>query len=161
MAQSPLAGRFLAIIGPGNSADDVAALAEEAGRLAAEAGAVVVTGGRGGVMEAACRGAKEGGGTTIGLLPGNTRADANPFVDFAIPTGMGEMRNLLIVRTADAVLAIGKGYGTLSEIAFALREGKPVAGIESWELKLDHTDGVVRASSPGQALEILATLLGA
>jgi uncharacterized protein (TIGR00725 family) len=109
---------------------------------------VVVCGGLGGVMEAACRGAKGAGGTTIGILPGVDRSAANPFVDVAIPTGLGEARNALVVRAADALIAVGGGYGTLSEIAFALKAGKRVAGIGTWEI-----DGVERADSPEAAVE--------
>jgi uncharacterized protein (TIGR00725 family) len=118
------------------------------GRELAEHGAVLVCGGLGGVMEAACRGAKDGGGTTIGILPGTDRAAANRFVDFAIPTGLGEARNALVVRAADALIAIGGAYGTLSEIAFALKAGKPVAGLGSWEVH-----GVIAVDSPQAAVE--------
>lgn len=111
-------------------------------------GATVVCGGLGGVMEAACRGAKETGATTVGILPGSDRSAANPFVDVAIPTGLGEARNALVVRAADAVIAIGGAYGTLSEIAFALKAGKRVAGIGTWEI-----DGVERTDSPEGAVE--------
>ncbi len=111
-------------------------------------------GGLGGVMEAACRGAKEAGGTTIGILPGTDRAAANRFVDFAIPTGLGEARNALVVRAADALIAVGGAYGTLSEIAFALKAGKPVAGLGTWDV-----DGVTVADSPEAAVEsVLADL---
>jgi uncharacterized protein (TIGR00725 family) len=109
---------------------------------------VLVCGGLGGVMEAACTGAKGGGGTTIGILPGTDRAAANPFVDFAIPTGLGEARNALVVRAADALIAIGGGYGTLSEIAFALKAGKPVVGLGTWEI-----EGVEIVESPAAAVE--------
>jgi uncharacterized protein (TIGR00725 family) len=109
---------------------------------------MVVTGGLGGVMEAACRGAHEAGGTTIGILPGTERSDANPFVDVAIPTGMGEARNALVVRSADALIAIGGAYGTLSEVALALKAGKRVAGLGTWEI-----DGVEAVDSPGAAVE--------
>jgi uncharacterized protein (TIGR00725 family) len=109
--------------------------AEEVGRLLAERGAMVVCGGLGGVMEAACRGARAGGGTTIGILPGLSRSDANPFVDVVIPTGLGEARNALVVRAADAVIALGGGYGTLSEIALALKAGKRVVGLGTWEIE--------------------------
>ena len=111
------------------------------GRLLAEHGAVLVCGGLGGTMEAACRGAKQAGGTTVGLLPGESRSDANRFVDVAIPTGLGEARNALVVRSADVVVAVGGGYGTLSEIALALRAGKRVVGLGTWEI-----DGVVAAA---------------
>ena len=117
------------------------------GRLLAERGAVLVCGGLGGTMEAACRGAKQAGGTTVGLLPGGSRSDANPFVDVAIPTDLGEARNALVVRAADAVVAVGGGYGTLSEIALALRAGKRVVGLGTWEI-----DGVVAADDPEAAV---------
>ena len=99
------------------------------GRELARAGAVLVCGGLGGAMEAACRGAKAEGGTTLGILPGADRAAANPYVDVAVATGLGEARNALVVRAADAVIAVAGGYGTLSEIALALRAGKPVVGL--------------------------------
>jgi uncharacterized protein (TIGR00725 family) len=99
-------------------------------------------------MEAACRGARSEGATTVGLLPGSDRAAANPFVAVAIPTGLGEARNALVVRAADAVIAIGGGYGTLSEIALALRAGKPVVGLGTWDI-----DGVVGASGPEAAVD--------
>jgi uncharacterized protein (TIGR00725 family) len=105
------------------------------GRLLAEQGATVVCGGLGGTMEAACRGARSAGGTTIGILPGLDRSDANPFVSVAIPTGLGEARNALVVRAADAVIALGGGYGTLSEIALALKAGKRVVGVGTWEIE--------------------------
>jgi uncharacterized protein (TIGR00725 family) len=118
------------------------------GRLVAARGAVLVCGGLGGVMEAACRGAKEGGGTTVGILPGAERSAANEFVDVAIPTGLGEARNALVVRAADALIAVGGGYGTLSEIALALKAGKPVAGLGSWGI-----EGVRQADTPEAAVE--------
>ena len=99
-------------------------------------------------MEAACRGAKDAGGTTIGILPGVDRRAANPFVDFAIPTGLGEARNALVVRAADGLIAVGGAYGTLSEIAFALKAGKPVAGLGSWEV-----EGLTVVDSPEAAVE--------
>jgi uncharacterized protein (TIGR00725 family) len=119
------------------------------GRLAAR-GAVLVCGGLGGVMEAACRGAKEAGGTTIGILPGGDRAEANPYVDIAIPTGLGEARNALVVRAADALIAVGGGYGTLSEIAFALKAGKRVVGIGTWDI-----EGVLAAAGAEEAVELV------
>jgi uncharacterized protein (TIGR00725 family) len=117
------------------------------GRLLAEAGAIVVTGGLGGVMEAASKGAREAGGPTLGILPGTERRDANPYVQVAVPTGMGEARNALVVRAADALVAVGGEWGTLSEIAFARSAGKPVAGLDSWDL-----DGVERCDSPAAAV---------
>jgi hypothetical protein len=141
------------VIGPGEAAADELETAEELGRLIAEAGAALVCGGRGGVMEAACRGARSAGGLTVGILPGRDRREANPYVEVAIPTGLGEARNALVVRSADAVVAVGGAYGTLSEIAFALRAGTPVVGIRTWELSRggQPDSGVVRADSAAEA----------
>jgi uncharacterized protein (TIGR00725 family) len=125
---------YVAVVGAGEASADEIAAAEEVGRLLAERGAVLVCGGLGGVMEAACRGAKKGGGSTVGILPGRDRAAANRYVDVAIATGLGEARNALVVRAADVLIAVGGGYGTLSEIALALKGGTPVVGIGSWEL---------------------------
>ena len=122
-------------------------VAEAVGRELAARGAVVVCGGLGGVMEAACRGAKEAGGHTVGILPGSDRSAANPFVDTAVPTGLGEARNALVVRAADALIAVGGGYGTLSEIALALRAGMPVIGIGTWDV-----EGVQVAPDPEAAV---------
>ena len=127
-------------------------MAEAVGRELAARGVVVVCGGLGGVMEAACRGAKEAGGHTVGILPGADRAAANPFVDRAVPTGLGEARNALVVRAADALIAVGGGYGTLSEIALALKAGKRVVGLGSWDI-----DGVVAVTDAGAAV---AAVLG-
>ena len=124
----------MAVVGPGEASAEELATAEEVGRLLGERGAVVVCGGLGGVMEAACRGAKDAGGTTVGILPGYDRGAANRYVDVAIATGLGEARNALVVRAADVLIAVGGAYGTLSEIALALKTGKPVVGIRSWEL---------------------------
>ena len=125
---------YVAVVGPGEASPDETRIAEEVGRRLAEAGAVVVGGGLGGVMEGACRGAKDGGGTTVGILPGGDRAAANDYVDVAIATGLGEARNALVVRAADVLIAVGGSWGTLSEIALALRTGKRVVGIGTWEL---------------------------
>jgi len=131
MAAAP----YVAVVGAGEKvAAELLAVAEEVGAELARRGTVVVTGGLGGVMEAACRGARGAGGTTLGILPGSDRAAANAFVDVAIATGMGELRNGLVVRCADALVAVGGEYGTLSEIALALKAGKPVAGIGTWEI---------------------------
>lgn len=125
------------------------------GRELAARGVTVVCGGLGGVMEAACRGAKEGGGTTVGILPGTDRSAANPFVDVAIPTGLGEARNALVVRAADALVAVGGGYGTLSEVALALKAGKRVVGLRSWEI-----EGVEVVDTPEAVVEaVLSDLL--
>lgn len=144
----------MAVVGPGDAADrDLLARAEEVGRRLAEAGAVVVCGGLGGVMEAACRGARAAGGLTVGILPGAERADANDFVDVALPTGLGEARNSLVVRAADALVAVGGGYGTLSEIAHALKAGTPVVGLGTWELarRGGRDEGVTEAENAAEA----------
>jgi uncharacterized protein (TIGR00725 family) len=110
--------------------------AELLGRRLAEGGAVVVCGGGPGVMEAVCRGARSAGGTTLGLLPGEDRSDGNPHLSLSVPTGLGQGRNLLLVRSSDALVAVGGGFGTLSEIALALRTGTPVVGLATWSLRL-------------------------
>ena len=125
----------VAVVGPSEAADGELTVAEEVGRLLASSGVVVVCGGRGGVMEAVSRGAASVGGTVVGLLPGLDRSDANAFVTVAIPTGLGELRNGLVARACDAMIAVGGGYGTLSEIALALKAGKPVVGIGSWDIR--------------------------
>jgi hypothetical protein len=140
----------IAVVGPGDSESEAAF---SVGRLLASRGAVVVTGGLGGVMASASRGAASVGGVVVGLLPGTDRAAANEWVSVAVPTGLGELRNGLVVRAADALVAVGGGYGTLSEIALALRVGKRVVGIGSWAI-----DGVEAAPGPEAAVErVLAT----
>lgn len=116
----------------------------------------MVCGGRGGVMEAACRGAKAEGGTTVGILPGMDRQEANAYVDIPIVTGLGEARNAIVVRTADAVVAVSGGYGTLSEIGLALKMGRPVVGLGTWELRREGkaVDGVDQAGTPEQAVDL-------
>jgi uncharacterized protein (TIGR00725 family) len=141
---------YVAVVGASAPRPEDLEHAYAAGRRLAELGAVVVTGGRGGVMEAACRGAREAGGHTIGILPGLDRSDANPYVEFSLPTGLGEMRNGLVARAADALVAIGGAWGTLAEIAFARTAGKPVFGVGSWELG---ADGVVAVASGADAAE--------
>ena len=111
--------------------------AEVLGRRLAEAGAIVVCGGGSGVMTAVCRGARAAGGTTVGLLPGLDRAEGNEHLTISIPTGLGQGRNLLLVRSSHALIAVGGGFGTLSEIALALRTGTPVIGLATWSLQLD------------------------
>lgn len=130
-------------------------MAEEVGRELARRGAVVVTGGLGGAMEAACRGAKAEGGTTLGILPTNDRGDANEWVDVAVPTGLGEARNALVVRAADALVAVAGEFGTLSEIALALKVGTPVVGLETWELARSgrRVEAIVVAETPADAAD--------
>src|SRR3954470_9237398 len=140
---------WIAIVGPGSAEAPELEAAEEAGAAVAEAGAGAVCGGLGGVMEAACRGARSRGGLTLGLLPGLDREEANGWVVVAVPTGLGEARNALIVRAADAVVAIGGGWGTLSEIALAMKTGVPVVGVGTWEL--EHS-AIVRESGAREAV---------
>jgi uncharacterized protein (TIGR00725 family) len=145
---------YIAVVGAGSASAAEERAAEAVGRGLGTAGVVVVCGGRGGVMEAACRGAKAAGGTTVGILPGTRRADANAYVDVAIATGLGELRNGLIVRAADALVAVGGEFGTLSEIALALKAGMPVVGLAAWELSRagQPVDAIVRARSPEDAV---------
>jgi uncharacterized protein (TIGR00725 family) len=130
--------------------------AEVLGRRLGEAGAVVVCGGGPGVMEAVCRGAQSAGGTTIGLLPGLDRAEGNPYLTLSIPTGLGQGRNLLLIRSSNAVIAVGGGFGTLSEIALALRTGTPVIGLATWSLQLDsrQIDAFPIADTPDAAVRL-------
>ena len=144
---------YVAVVGPSEATAVKAAWAEAVGSLVAAQGAVLVCGGLGGVMEAAARGAASVGGTVVGLLPGRERAEANPHVTVAIATGMGEMRNALVVRAADAVIAVGGAYGTLSEIAFALRTGVPVVGLGTWALA-----DVIDAPDPEAAVALALEL---
>ena len=137
------------MIGPGDASAAELAIAEEVGARLVDLGATVVTGGLGGVMEAASRGAKSRRGLTIGLLPGLDRSEANGWVDVAIATGLGEIRNALIVRTSDALVAVGGGVGTLSEIGFALKLGRPVIGVGTFEV-----EGVVQVTSAAEAAEL-------
>ena len=125
-------------------------LAYEVGKLVAKRGAILVTGGLTGVMEAACRGAKEAGGLTVGILPGDSHESANPYVDIPIVTGMGEARNIVIVKTADALIAIDGKYGTLSEIAIAVSLGKLVVGLNTWDIP-----GVIKAATPDEAINLV------
>lgn len=153
---------YLAVIGPSAADDTIRGLAEDAGQRIAEAGAVLVTGGLDGAMEAACRGAKSAGGATLGILPGSSRAEANPYVDYSIPTGMGEMRNALVVRSADGIVAVGGGYGTLSELALALKLGKPVVGVASWSaLGHEGPADIPAAESADEAVQAVLDLVKA
>lgn len=106
----------------------------EVGREIGRRGHLLITGGRGGVMREACRGAREAGGTTVGILPGNDDTEANEFVDIPIVTGLGHVRNAIVVRTSEALIAVGGRYGTLSEIAFALIYNRPIVGLGTWQL---------------------------
>ena len=140
----------VSVVGSGTEHE---ANAEEVGRLLAERGATVVTGGLGEVMAAAARGAKSAGGATVGILPGETRAAANGWLDHVVVTGIGHGRNLAVVASGDAVIAVGGRYGTLAEIGFALTLGRPVVVLEpGWEV-----DGTQRAGTPQEAVELALT----
>ncbi|MCL0094483.1 TIGR00725 family protein [Dehalococcoidales bacterium] len=126
--------KIIAVIGGRQCSPEEAQLAEEVGSELARQGAILVCGGLGGVMEAASKGASSQGGITIGILPGNSRQTANPYVQIPIVTGMGEARNMVVVKSAQAVIAIGGSYGTLTEIGYALQSGIPVIGLNTWSL---------------------------
>jgi uncharacterized protein (TIGR00725 family) len=139
---------YIAVVGASQALDVDIVDAEAVGRLLGEAGAVVVCGGRGGVMAAASRGAASAGGTVIRMLPGDDRSDANEWVTIAVPTGLGELRNGLIVRTADAMVAVGGAYGTLSEVALGLQAGLKVYGLHTWDI-----GGIEPVGSPEEAVQ--------
>src|SRR5512137_2802788 len=139
----------IAVIGGSRPGRQAVETAFEVGRLIARAGAVVVCGGLGGVMEAVCRGAREEGGLTVGILPGGSPADANPWVDVPVATGIGYARNSLVVLNADAVIAVDGEYGTLSEIAYGKIHGKKVIGLGTWDVK-----GVIAVATPEEAVRL-------
>ena len=146
---------IIAVIGGGSPPPRAIALADEVGRELARRGVMVVCGGLSGVMEAVCRGAKAEGGTTIGILPGGEPVSANAFVDIPIMTGMGYARNVIVVKTGRAAIAIDGAYGTLSEIGHALGDNIPVIGLDTWQLPTRdnlaiHVD---HAASPADAVE--------
>ena len=148
--------RLIAVIGAGVCSHEEAEKAYAVGKLLVERGYGVICGGMSGVMEAVCRGVDEASGLSVGLLPGNSSADANSHVDVAIPTGLGEQRNPLVVRGGEAVIAIGGEYGTLSEIGFALKTGKRVVGLGTWELhRRGAVDaGILIAATPEEAVHL-------
>ena len=156
MSEAP----YISVIGAGQASEDEAAAAEEIGRLLAEAGALLICAGLGGVMDAAARGCRAPGGTSVGILPGDDRADGSPHLTVRIATGLGEARNAIVARAADAVIAVGGEFGTLSEIALALKMGKPVVGLGTWTLDLEGLPGdpLQRAADPPEAV---AKALGA
>lgn len=145
-ARKPL---LVAVCGAGAADEELAQTARDVGRLLAESGAVLICGGLGGIMEAAAQGAKFAHGVTIGLLPGNRSQDANPFIDFALATGLSHARNALITRAAHAIIALPGGPGTLSEVALGLKMGRTVVGLNAWH---DIT-GVIPAHTPIEAVE--------
>lgn len=153
--------KFVAIIGGSQCTAQEARLAREVGNELAKRGAILVCGGLGGIMEAACQGASLEGGVTIGILPGGNRQAANPYVQIPIVTNLGEARNVVIVKSAQAVIAVGGGYGTLSEIGHALRNGLPVVGLNTWQLsRNDRPDNtIIPAQNPIEAVETALSLI--
>ena len=149
-------GVYVAVVGSGTATGELYEKAQEVGRLVAERGGRVVCGGRSGVMEAAARGATEAGGTAIGILPDEDRERANEYLSYSIATGTGHARNLAVVCSGDVVIAVGGEYGTLSEIGLALKVGRPVVALMSWDLG----GHVVVASSPQEAVEAAFGSLG-
>ena len=147
--------RRIGVIGAGECGDEILRFAEEVGQKVAGRGGLLICGGLGGVMEAAAKGAKKAGGTTIGILPGTTAHDANPYIDIPIVTGMGEAQNVIIVRTAEVVIAVSGGPGTLSEIAFCLKLGVPVVGIKTWEID----PAIHHVETPEEAVDLAFRLI--
>jgi len=147
--------KLIAVIGGRQCSSQETRLAEEVGRELAKQGAILVCGGLGGVMEAACRGASSEGGVTIGILPGESRQAANPYVQFPIVTGIGYARNVVVVKSAQAVIAIDGSYGTLSEISYALQSGIPVIGLNTWSLSKNgqQDNSIIPAQSPAEAVD--------
>lgn len=142
--------KIIGLIGGSVCTPEIEEAAEKVGRGIAERDGILICGGLGGVMEAGCRGAKEAGGMTIGILPGTNQKDANKYVDIPIPTGIGYARNIIIVNTSDSVIAVNGKFGTLSEIAFCLQLGVPVIGLFSWEID----PSIIIANTPEQAVDI-------
>jgi uncharacterized protein (TIGR00725 family) len=146
---------IISVIGGSSCSPEEAKLAENVGELLAQRGVIVVCGGLGGVMEAVCRGAKSKGGLTAGILPGQDSSMANPWVDIPVVTGLGEARNVVVVKSAQAVIAIGGSYGTLSEIAYALKSSIPVIGLNTWSLSRNgrEDDSIIKVQSATDAVD--------
>jgi uncharacterized protein (TIGR00725 family) len=145
---------IIAVIGTRNPSPEEARLAEDVGREIAKHGAALICGGMGGVMEAACRGASSSGGLTIGIIPGDDRKSANHYVQIPIVTGIGYARNVIIIRSAQAIIAVGGGYGTLTEIGYALDLKKPVIGLKTWRISRNNQldKSIIRARNAQEAV---------
>lgn len=145
---------YVAVSGPGEASDEELAWGEAVGRELARAGAITLTGGLGGVMDAAAKGATQAGGTAVGILPGTSREGASRYLTLALPTGLAETRNTILVRAADVVIAVSGEFGTLSEVAFALKVGIPVVGLHTWELAKhgEPVEPFERADDPADAV---------
>jgi uncharacterized protein (TIGR00725 family) len=150
-----VSGIYVGVIGAGRCDAATAALAEEVGREIALRGGILICGGRGGVMEAAARGAQAAGGLVVGILPGTSRREGNPYLTVALPTGLGDARNAVIACAADVLIAVAGGFGTLSEIGLALKMGRPVVGLRTWRcVGGDAGWPVVEATTPAEAVEL-------
>jgi uncharacterized protein (TIGR00725 family) len=149
-------GPYVSVVGSGTATGKLYEKAREVGRLVAEKGGTVVCGGRSGVMEAAARGAIEAGGVAIGILPDEDREKANEYLSYSVATGTGHARNLAVVCSGDVVISVGGEYGTLSEVGLALKVGRPVVALQSWDLG----EHVAVASSPEEAVGAAFGLLG-
>jgi uncharacterized protein (TIGR00725 family) len=152
--------KIIAVIGGSAPTSKEAKLAEKVGQELAKNGAVLICGGLGGVMEAACRGACAEGGLTIGILPGENRQLANPYVEIPIATGIGYARNAAVVKSAQAVIAVGGSYGTLTEIGYALQSGLPVIGLNTWTISRNgkQDKSIIPAESPAEAVSLALEL---
>ncbi len=153
--------KIIAVIGGSQANEEELARAEETGREIALRGAILVCGGLGGVMEAACRGAKQAGGLTLGILPGDSHETANSFVDIPVVTGVGHARNMIVVKTARAVIAVGGSYGTLSEISYALQNGIPVIGLNTWCIWRNNKEdkSIICVDSPAGAVDLAVEMM--
>jgi uncharacterized protein (TIGR00725 family) len=154
---------IIGVVGAEKCSAEMARTAEEAGAELARRNCILICGGRGGVMEAACKGAREAGGFTIGVLPGPNRSEANKYVSVPIVTNMGEARNAIIVLSSEGIIALNGGYGTLSEIALALKRGIPIVGIRTWSLAIDETseECILQATTAAEAVEMLLSKIAA
>ena len=146
---------YIGVIGAGECSDSTYGLARDVGFEIGKSGWILVCGGLGGVMEGAARGCRDAGGVTVGILPGLRKDSANPYIKIPLPTGLGEGRNLLVVRASDILVSIAGGYGTLSEIALALKMNKTVIGLETWE----NIKGMKHASDPYEAIKMIERFL--
>jgi len=162
MAEGGVAMIYIAVVGASRCNRETAALAEETGAEIARRGGVLICGGGGGVMEAAAKGARSAGGMVLGILPGDDPRGGNRYLTMAVASGLGEARNAIIARTADALIAVGGEYGTLSEVALALKMGKPVIGLKTWIIKppCPLEGGIVYAASPGEAVNLACAAAG-
>jgi uncharacterized protein (TIGR00725 family) len=142
--------KFVGVIGAGTCSKKICNTAEEVGKYIAKSGATLVCGGLGGVMEGAAKGARENGGVTIGIIPGDSREEANPYIDFPIVTGFGEARNLVVIRSSDVVIALPGKYGSLSELAFCLKLEKPVISLGTWDV----SERIIKAKDAKEAVKL-------